>query len=124
MKLKRYYDKDLDLMIGTNLNLKEFQCQCTLPQCNYTVVDMHFIHTWNILRTLWGKPIKINSGYRCPIHNSNIGGALKSQHRLGVAADLNLYGMIDTEREAFIDLCKKLFTYTKEYKTWLHVDVR
>jgi zinc D-Ala-D-Ala carboxypeptidase len=34
-------------------------------------------------------PIHINSGYRCPRVNSSIGGASKSQHLTGHAADIN-----------------------------------
>ena len=35
-----------------------------------------------------GKPIKVNSGYRCPLKNKAVGGVEKSQHLLGEAADI------------------------------------
>lgn len=35
-----------------------------------------------------GKPIVVNSGFRCPIHNRAVGGATGSQHMKGEAADL------------------------------------
>lgn len=38
------------------------------------------------LRILWGRPIIINSGHRCTVHNTNVGGASKSQH-LKIAFD-------------------------------------
>lgn len=42
------------------------------------------------VREAWGKPIKVNSGYRCPKLNSVIPNASKtSQHMKGEAADLN-----------------------------------
>ncbi len=40
------------------------------------------------LRDAWGKPLKINSGYRCPELNRLVGGAETSQHLKGEAADV------------------------------------
>ena len=40
------------------------------------------------LRTAWGKPLVINSGYRCPELNREVGGAPTSQHIKGEAADV------------------------------------
>ena len=40
------------------------------------------------LREKYGKPIKVNSGYRCPKHNLTVGGATQSQHMKGEAADV------------------------------------
>lgn len=35
-----------------------------------------------------GKPITVNSGYRCQVHNRAVGGVANSQHMRGEAADL------------------------------------
>lgn len=40
------------------------------------------------LRDVWGKPLTINSGYRCPKLNAAVGGVAKSQHTKGEAADI------------------------------------
>lgn len=40
------------------------------------------------MRCKCGKPLIINSGYRCNQHNANIGGAKNSYHTLGDAADV------------------------------------
>ena len=37
-----------------------------------------------------GCPVVINSGYRCPTHNANVGGAPQSKHLEGIAADIRL----------------------------------
>lgn len=42
------------------------------------------------LRVLLNQPIHVNSGYRCPPYNTNIGGALDSQHKKGMAADISV----------------------------------
>lgn len=40
------------------------------------------------LRIAWGKPLSINSGYRCPDLNREVGGVPTSQHVKGEAADV------------------------------------
>lgn len=40
------------------------------------------------LRDRWGKPLTINSGYRCPELNRAVGGVPTSQHVTGQAADV------------------------------------
>ena len=42
------------------------------------------------IRTKWGKPIKVNSGYRCSNLNRMVGGVSTSQHVLGEAADITV----------------------------------
>ncbi len=41
------------------------------------------------LRDRWGKPLEVNSGYRCPVLNALVGGVATSQHTRGEAADIN-----------------------------------
>lgn len=40
------------------------------------------------IRKAWGKPIGVNSGYRCLRLNEAVGGAPTSQHLKGEAADI------------------------------------
>ena len=40
------------------------------------------------VRERLGKPIVVNSGFRCPIHNAAVGGVANSQHMKGEAADI------------------------------------
>ncbi len=40
-------------------------------------------------RTWWGKPITVNSGYRCPELNAAVKGSKTSQHMSGQAADID-----------------------------------
>lgn len=79
------------------------------------------------LREMWGSPITINSGYRCPELNSLVGGVPRSQHMYGEAADITagsraanaaLFDMIlesGLEFDQLID--EKNFS-------WLHVSYR
>jgi len=40
------------------------------------------------VRELWGAPLTVNSGYRCAELNRAVGGAARSQHLTGEAADI------------------------------------
>lgn len=78
------------------------------------------------LREAYGKPIYVNSGYRCPKLNKAVGGVSNSQHVKGQAADIDVN---DTEEN------KKLYDYiTKNLNfdqclwenggAWIHVSYK
>lgn len=50
-------------------------------------------HVLDPLRRQFGKPIYVNSGYRCPQLNKLVGGAVSSQHMRGEAADIRAQDM-------------------------------
>lgn len=50
------------------------------------------------LREAWGKPITVNSGYRCPALNNAVGGSATSQHMSGQAADITTGNKVDNAR--------------------------
>ena len=55
-------------------------------------------HVLDPLREAWGKPIHVNSGYRCPALNKAVGGAAASQHMKGEAADITVGNPADNRR--------------------------
>lgn len=57
------------------------------------------------LREWYGKPIYVNSGYRCKALNEAVGGAKNSQHLTGQAADIDTHNIEEN---------KKLFDYIKD----------
>lgn len=52
------------------------------------------------VREMWGKPIGVNSGYRCYELNKAVGGAKNSQHLRGEAADITT-GSKENNRKLF-----------------------
>lgn len=52
------------------------------------------------LRDAWGKPLHINSGYRCPELNREVGGMPTSQHVKGEAADVACDNPVELARLA------------------------
>lgn len=77
------------------------------------------------LRDHIGKPITISSGYRSKKLNKKIGGAKKSQHLHGLAADIHVAGMSDLE---LANTISALFAYPHdfdqlilEFGQWVHI---
>lgn len=50
------------------------------------------------LREAYGKPIIVNSGYRCPQLNKLVGGVATSLHLQGKAADITTGNAVDNRR--------------------------
>ena len=80
------------------------------------------------LREKYGKPIKVNSGYRCPKHNLAVGGATQSQHMKGEAADIAPAGLQVTayglqELEKLVEIIKQNGKWDQMivYPTFVHV---
>lgn len=75
------------------------------------------------LRKLSGKPITVNSGYRCPELNKAVGGSKTSDHVKGFAADIT--GGNKEENERLFYLIKYNFNFKqlideKDF-SWVHV---
>ena len=104
----------------------EFRCKCNQFKCQHTPISTVLIENFKFLRMLAGsKPIKINSGYRCPSHNIAESGSKLSQHMLGFALDLVCPKGIDLPEFERLAI-QAGFSYTKLYPQFnvLHVDVR
>ena len=76
------------------------------------------------IRERLGVPIYINSGYRCPAHNAEVGGVPNSQHVEGTAADIT-YDGIDVDYLAQIaEECGADGIGRYYNQDFVHVDVR
>jgi len=74
-----------------NFTLQEFTCKCGRCSIPAEAKDNLLVLVDRVLdpaRQKLGRPIHVNSGYRCEAHNSKVGGATNSQHTKGEAADL------------------------------------
>lgn len=60
------------------------------------------------LREAYGKPIVVSSGYRSPKLNRAVGGAAKSQHVTGQAADIHTLSDTPADNKKLFDLILKL----------------
>lgn len=78
------------------------------------------------LRELYGKPIIVNSGYRCTKLNKAIGGAKNSQHLVGQASDIRTVQNTKESNKELFDLIKNsklpFDQLINEYDyNWIHV---
>ena len=71
---------------------KEFACRCCgeLPPLARANVRALVEQVLDPVREKLGRPIVVNSGYRCQKHNLEVGGVKGSQHLRGEAADIVL----------------------------------
>ena len=102
---------------------KEFRCPC----CHKGLVASHLVFFLDQLRRAWGGPIQVNSGWRCPKHNKEVGGAQSSRHLIGCAADITPVYEADL-LSAFKMMVKDLTKYRAdweviEYPWGMHVGI-
>lgn len=76
------------------------------------------------LREVYGRPLRINSGYRCPALNKAVGGATVSQHTKGEAVDITA-GSISANKKLFelvqsLDLPFDQLIDEKHF-SWIHI---
>jgi len=84
--------------ISKNFSYREFEASERADQmriCNFITsptvrdsVKALVINVLQPLRDVWGRPLDVNSGYRCPKLNQAVGGVPTSQHVKGEAADI------------------------------------
>ena len=75
------------------------------------------------LRAAYGKPIRVSSGYRCPLLNRLVGGSPNSQHMRGEAADIQpvIGNESDLPELARILIANGKFDQLILYPTFIHV---
>ena len=119
------------MKLSAHFDSSEFACHC----CN-TVIDIapdlvEQLEELSEAFAIAGKraSITILSGYRCPKHNKAVGGAPKSQHMDGIAADITVKTSIGevVAPARIADYLEKKYPDSHgigRYKTWVHFDVR
>ena len=112
-----------------NFKIKEFECKggCDMPLEVYENI-IKLASQLQFLRDYTGRPITINSAYRCPDHNAKVGGSKTSQHLLGKAADITIQSLKPAEVfvliEDLIDMGHMLQGGLGLYDTFVHYDIR
>ena len=105
--------------LSDHFSRHEFACNCG---CGKDTVDAELLTICEIVREIEGGPVRVASGHRCRVHNQRAGGASKSQHLYGRAADLIVR---DPEHTALILDQKFPDKYgIGVYDHWIHVDSR
>ena len=118
------------MRLTEHFQLSEFRCKCG---CG---TEKDFVEALTLTAQLlegirthfYGAPITIISGVRCLKHNRTCGGAKKSQHLLGYAADIRVKGLTPQEvQKALSDTKLRVELGIKglgSYASFTHVDRR
>ena len=120
------YSKGKKTKLSSNFNSTEFDCHgknC----CKETIVDQKLVNYLQKIREHFGKPIYISSGYRCDIHNKNVGGATGSRHAKGQAADIYIDGVKPAEIAKYAESIGILgigLYETEKDGFFVHIDTR
>ena len=71
-------------------NFSEFACRCCgrIPPGVRGNIEALVDNVLDPARRVFGGPVSVSSGYRCPKHNAEVGGVGGSQHLRGEAADI------------------------------------
>ena len=117
MKLSKHFSKE------------EFDCNDGSEMPTNVLQNIEdLVDELEIIRKFFNKSITINSGYRSESYNKSIGGASKSQHLLGNAADIVIEGV---EPDIVADAIEGLNRIgvikiggLGRYDTFTHVDIR
>lgn len=97
----------------------EFACNCGCGG----MVQPELVEEVDELRHQLGKPIIINSGFRCLDWNRHVGGAPSSYHMQGLACDLK-FELDPLRNRKLVTLALNRFRGIGIYKNFVHVDLR
>ena len=97
----------------------------------FPYVYTEFFEVFKKIRTQWGKPINITSGYRCPkyqheLYDQGMSNAILSPHSTGLALDMDCKTMNDVDVMAGLaeSVNPELRIGSYKYKmTFVHIDV-
>ena len=76
-------------MISKHFTSEEFVCSC----CGELKVDKQLLNTLEIIRNHFDTPMVVTCGYRCKLHNKEVGGVKNSLHLIGFASDFYFKGL-------------------------------
>lgn len=131
------------MKLSKNFTLEELVKSTTALRCNIDntpsdkeIENLQVLVTKILqpIRDKYGKPIRINSGYRCEKLNKQVGGSKTSQHMTGEAADIEtingsnnskLFNLIKSMIENNeIEVGQLIWEYgSKKDPNWVHVSL-
>ena len=129
------------MLITENFTLEEFTRSSTATSMGIDntpdeTQTEHIIEVARIIqefRNFYGKPVRITSGFRCPVLNRMVGGSPTSVHMTGYAVDFTALApshkaVFQTEFLRFLMVRKPKFDQVifekpdeKGYCSWIHI---
>ena len=114
-----------DGYISKHFRQAEFTCNhCGEIHPTYPTPPTEVLEWLEIVRAHYDSPVIVNSGYRCSIHNKNVGGATSSLHLQGQAVDFRVVGVDPAKVYSFCDALIKDAGGVGKYQSFTHIDNR
>lgn len=115
------YKKGMSTKLSDDFTSAEFDCHGN-GCCNSTEVDPKLVELLQKIHDHFNKDVVINSAYRCAKHNKKVGGASKSKHLYGQAADIKVSGVSPLKVAQY---CESIGVKgIGQYSNFVHVDTR
>ena len=122
MGVKTYsVKKDGDTYLSKNFRVQEFACN---DGSDTVLISSELVSLLQKIRDHFGNAVAINSGYRTEAYNKKIGGASRSQHVQGTAADIMVSGVSPLAVAQYAEFLLPNSGGIGVYQTFTHVDVR
>jgi len=128
------------MKLSPNFNLSEFTrsgvaarlgIDNTPPEVVVECLRSLCVNVLEPVRAHFGRPVTIQSGYRCQALNKAVGGAATSQHVLGQAADFEIPGVANADvvkwmaaNIKFDQLIAELLSESDGSAGWIHCSWR
>lgn len=113
--------EDGNRQLSVNFKVKEFRCKDG-TDCIFIADDL--VYWLQRVRHHFNKPLTITSAYRTPEYNRKVGGAKKSQHMYGTAADFYIAGVRPKDIAEFLETVVPNTCGIGVYDEFVHFDVR
>lgn len=114
--------KDGGTALTPHFKVREFACK---DGSDTIFVSQELVEVLEKIRTHFGKPVVINSGYRTDAYNAKTKDAAEfSQHKYGLAADIRITGVTPAQIAAYAEKLMPNRGGIGIYKSFCHVDVR
>jgi len=88
------------------------------------LLSQELLEVLEMIRDNFNKPVIVNSGYRTPWWNTQVGKSKNSYHCKGMAADIRIKDVSPKEIAKFASEYMKNYGGVICYKNFVHVDVR
>ncbi|WP_369284022.1 YcbK family protein [Oscillibacter sp. GMB15532] len=122
MSVKTYSQKQSSgVLLSANFKVAEFACH---DGSDSVLISGELVALLQKIRNHFGKPVTINSAYRTAAWNTKQGGAPKSQHLLGKAADITITGVPPLAIAQYVEFLQPTAGGIGVYQAFTHVDVR
>jgi zinc D-Ala-D-Ala carboxypeptidase len=126
-----------DIMLTSHFSLKEVITTSHSEIDNWptepeTIQKLQYccVNILEKVRAHFGRPVRVNSGFRCPALNTTIGGSTTSQHMKGEAIDMEIDGVANGDickwiegNLTFDQLILEFYTQGQPNSGWVHCSV-